>query len=282
MNISKLTAALGAEISGLDLRALDDSTFKTLRNAWYDHQVIVLRGQSLTHEDLIALSRRFGGLDHGPVPENGQRLFSHLPELHVVSNVMQNGKAIGSLGAGELAWHSDMSYLDQPPMASLLYAVELPPRGGSTWFCSMYGAYDLLPDALRQRIATLRVKHDGTYNSAGNLRFGLKETGDPRTSPGALHPLVCMHPNTHRKGLYLGRRRNAYIEGLDIAASDALLDELWSYGNRPEIAYEHRWQLGDLVMWDNRCTMHRRDPFDPAARRILYRTQIKSTERPAA
>src|SRR5262249_12721860 len=128
----------------------------------------------------------------------------------------------------------------------------------------------------------LRIKHDGTYNSGGYLRAGVAQSDDPRTSPGAVHPLVCTHPDSHRRCVYLGRRRNAYIVGGDLAESEALLDELWSYTTRDELAWYNIWRVGDLVMWDNRCTMHRRDPFDPATRRIMHRTQIRATARPAA
>jgi taurine dioxygenase len=141
--------------------------------------------------------------------------------------------------------------------------------------------YDALPAALKARIAGLKIKHDGTYNSGGYVRLGVTPTGDPRTSPGMMHPLVCTHPNSARRMLYLGRRRNAHIGGLDLAASEALLDELWSYVARPEFAWEHAWRVGDLVLWDNRSTMHRRDSFDPATRRVMHRTQVKGDARPA-
>ena len=174
-----------------------------------------------------------------------------------------------------------MSYLDVPPMASMHIALEEPPVGGNTSFCSMYAVYDALPAQLKHRIATLKIKHDGTYNSGGYLRQGVTPTDDPRTSPGAVHPLVCTHPDTGRQMLYLGRRRNAYLLGLELAESETLLNELWQYVERPEFSWEHVWQVGDLVMWDNRCTMHRRDAFDPAARRIMHRTQIKGEAAPA-
>ncbi|MDU6137480.1 TauD/TfdA family dioxygenase, partial [Bradyrhizobium sp.] len=156
----------------------------------------------------------------------------------------------------------------------------IPPVGGNTSFCSMYAVYDALPTELKHRIADLKIKHDGTYNSGGFVRQGVTPTDDPRGSPGAVHPLVCTHPDSGRQMLYLGRRRNAYLVGLELAESEALLDELWTYVARPEFAWEHVWQVGDLVIWDNRSTMHRRDPFDDQARRIMHRTQIKGTERP--
>jgi taurine dioxygenase len=274
-------AALGAEVRGIDLRDLDASQFAALERAWHDHQVLLVRGQTLSDGDLIAFSRRFGDLDLAPIQETGRRFVEGLPEIYIVSNVTVNGQPIGSLGAGEAVWHTDMSYLDVPPMASMLYALEVPPAGGNTSFCSMYAVCEALPEPLKHRIANLKIKHDGTYNSGGYLRQGVTATDDPRESPGAVHPLVCTHPDTGRRMLYLGRRRNAYLAGLELADSEALLDELWDFVARPEFAWEHVWQVGDLVLWDNRCTMHRRDPFDAAARRIMHRTQIKGSAAPA-
>src|SRR6202140_2229760 len=273
-------AALGAEVRGVDLRDLDASRFAELKRGWHDHQVILVRDQTLHDLDLIAFSRRFGDLDWAPVQETGRRFVEGLPEIYIVSNVTVNGQPIGSLGAGEAVWHTDMSYLDVPPMASMLYALEIPASGGNTSFCSMYAVYEALPAELKRRIADLKIKHDGTYNSGGYLRQGVAATDDPRTSPGALHPLVCTHPNTGRPMLYLGRRRNASIAGLELAESEALLDQLWDFVARPEFAWEHVWRVGDLVLWDNRCTMHRRDPFDSSARRIMHRTQIKGNAAP--
>jgi taurine dioxygenase len=274
-------AALGAEVGGVDLKNLDELQFSALKRAWHDHQVVLVRGQALTDGDLVGFSRRFGNLDLAPVQETGRRFVEGMPEIYIVSNVIVNGEPIGSLGAGEAVWHTDMSYLDVPPMASMLYALEVPAAGGNTSFCSMYAVYEALPAELKRRIAHLKIKHDGTYNSGGYLRQGVTATDDPRTSPGAVHPLVCTHPDTGRRMLYLGRRRNAYLMGLEVAESEILLDQLWGFVERPEFAWEHAWRVGDLVLWDNRCTMHRRDPFDASARRIMHRTQIKGSASPA-
>jgi taurine dioxygenase len=280
LDVVPIAAALGAEIRGVDLKDLDAPTFAAVRQAWYDYQVVLVRGQRLDDHDLIAFSRRFGGLDWAPIQENGRRFVEGMPEIYIVSNVLVNGEPIGSLGAGEAVWHTDMSYLDVPPMASMLYAIEVPPAGGNTSFCSMYAIHEALPATLKRRIADLKIKHDGTYNSGGYVRQGVTPTDDPRASPGTVHPLVCTHPNTGRQMLYLGRRRNAYLMGLELAESEALLDELWSYVEHPQFAFTHAWRVGDLVLWDNRCTMHRRDPFDASARRIMHRTQVKGDARP--
>ena len=268
-------AALAAEVRGIDLRAVDDRIFAQIHQAWLDHLVLLFRGQTLSDADLIAFSRRFGELDWAPVQENGRRFVEGHPEIYVVSNVVENGVAIGSLGAGEAVWHTDMSYLPNPPKASALYALEVPPAGGNTWFCNMYRAWQEMPVALKRRVEGRRLKHDGTYNSGGYVREGVTPTDDPVTSPGTYHPIGLKHAETGRTALYLGRRRNAYIEGLSREESEALLDELWAHATRPELAWFSEWRVGDLVLWDNRCTMHRRDPFDPSTRRVMHRTQIK-------
>jgi len=282
MQLIPTGAALAAEIRGVDLRHIDDSDFAAIHRAWLDHLVLLFRGQQLNDEDLIAFSRRFGGLDWAPIQENGRRFVDGHPEIYVVSNVIENGVAIGSLGAGEAVWHTDMSYLEDPPKASMLYAIEIPPAGGNTGFTNMYRAWEEMPDGLQRRIAGRRVKHDGTYNSGGYVRQGITPTDDPFAAPGTWHPIVCRHPETGRQCLYLGRRRNACVEGLPLAESEALLDEVWRYATRDELTWYNQWRVGDLVLWDNRCTMHRRDPFDAASRRILHRTQIKGEARPSA
>jgi taurine dioxygenase len=273
---------LGAEVRALDLRQLSEQAFQFVHRAWIDHQVLLFRDQQLSDDELIAFSRRFGSLDVAPNQETGQRFVEGYPELYVVSNVIENGRAIGSLGSGEAVWHTDMSYQLEPPKASVLYALEVPSHGGETGFVNMYSAYEALPEALRARLMGLRIKHDGTYNSGGYVRQGVVATDDPIAAPGALHPLVCTHPESGRRMLYLGRRRNAYIEGLPLIESDTLLDEIWAYATRAEFTWYNHWQVGDLVMWDNRCVMHRREPFDATARRIMHRTQIKAETRPSA
>ena len=274
--------ALGAEVIGVDLRDVDDHTFEAIHKAWLDHLVLLFRGQNLSDDQLIAFSRRLGELDLAPIQETGRRFVEGHPEIYIVSNVIEKGAPIGSLGAGELVWHTDMSYQEDPPKASMLYALEVPPEGGKTGFLNMYDAYRSLPLQLKERVTGLWVKHDGTYNSGGYIRAGVTPTDDPREAPGMIHPLVCTHPETGRKCLYLGRRRNAYIDGLPLAASEALLDEIWAYAARDDLTWYNDWRVGDLVLWDNRCTMHRRDPFDPAARRVMHRTQIKGETRPVA
>ncbi len=281
MQVIPTGAALGAEVQDVDLRAVTPAQFDAIHQAWLDHSVLLFRGQQLSPEALIAFSRHFGDLDLAPIQETGRRFVDGIPELYVVSNVVgADGEPIGSLGAGEAVWHTDMSYLPKPPKASMLYALEIPPSGGMTYFSSMYAAYDRLPSALKARAQGLRVKHDGTYNSGGYVRAGVTPTDDPREAPGTLHPMVVRHPETGRQGLYLGRRRMAWIEGMDLAESEALLDEIWAHAEAPEISWGNNWRIGDLVLWDNRCTMHRRDPFPAESRRVMHRTQVKGAAPP--
>src|SRR5260370_39578949 len=218
--------ALGAEVRGVELGMFGEAAVARLIQAWHQHSVVLIRNQRVSDGGLIACSRRLGDLDWAPIQETGRRFVEGLPEIYIVSNVKVNGEPIGSLGDGEAVWHTDMSYLDVPPKASMLYALEVPPIGGNTSFCSMYGVYEALPPALKDRIAGLKIKHDGTYNSGGYVRQGVTPTDDPLTSPGAIHPLVCRHPDTGRRMLYLGRRRKAYLVGLALAESEALLNPL--------------------------------------------------------
>ena len=276
VSVKKLGQSLGAEIGGLDLsRPIAPEVFAQIRAAWLEHLVLRFRGQKLGDPQLLAFSRNFGELDPpGPNPLGRPFLADH-PEMNVISNIKQGGVPIGGLGDGEAIWHADMTYVERPPMAAILYAIEIPPSGGDTYWANMYRAYEELPAPLRQRIEGREAVHDATYNSAGMLRKGYKEISDPREAPGAHHPLARRHPETARICLFLGRRRNSYVVGLPLARSEALLDELWAHATQPQFTFRQQWRVGDVLLWDNRCTLHRRDAFDPAARRLMHRTQIK-------
>ena len=275
--IRKIGEALGAEVSGVDLsQPIAAETFARIRAAWLEHMVLRFRGQKLTDSQLLAFSRQFGELDPpGPNPLGRPFLPDH-PEMNVISNIKEGGVPIGGLGDGEAIWHADMTYIERPPMAAILYAIEIPPAGGDTYWANMVLAYETLPAELKARIEGREAVHDATYNSAGTLRKGYKQVIDPRTAPGARHPLVRMHPESGRRCLFLGRRRNSYIVGLELHESERLLDELWRHATQPQFTMRQQWRVGDVMVWDNRCTLHRRDGFDPAARRLLHRTQIRA------
>jgi taurine dioxygenase len=280
------SAALGADIDGVDLAGpLLVETIDAIKRAWLDNLVLRFRGQTLDDEALMRFSAHFGELDRAPVIAaarvkiRGEDRYVDTADpggyISVISNIVEDGVAIGALGAYESIWHTDMSYNPEPPSASALYAVEVPPSGGDTGFANMYLAYQTLPEDLRQRIEGRFCRHDASRNSAGELRRGFDEVADPRQAPGADHPIVRTHPVTGRRALFLGRRRNAYIHGLEPDDSEALLDALWRHATRPELTWYQQWRKGDLVLWDNRCVLHRRDEFDPASRRLMHRAQIK-------
>ncbi len=240
-------AVLAADIEGVDLnQPLQPAQVAALRDAWAQHKVLRFRGQqALTLDGLIRFSRNFGPLDLRPKASMAMsREHDALPpEITVISNVKVDGKPLGALGDGEAVWHTDMTYNEIPPKGACLYCVEVPPAGGDTHFADMYTAYETLPAALKARIQGLRCVHDASRNSAGELR-------------------------------------NAYIEGLELAESEELLDALWAHATRAELTWTQRWKVGDIMMWDNTCTMHKRDAFDPSSRRLMYRTQIAGTVAP--
>ena len=270
--------ALGADIESVDLNdTLSSSQIETIKDAWAKHLVLRFRGQQrLTLDSLAAFSRHFGALDKRPTAsvDMSKEHDALPPDITVISNVKVGGKPLGALGDGEAVWHADMTYNERPPKGACLYAVEVPPSGGTTHFASMYLAYEKLPASLKERIAGLRCIHDASRNSAGELRLGFADNTDPRQTVGASHPLVFVHPESGRSCLLLGRRRNAYIVGLELQESEALLNQLWTHATQPELTWTQVWKVGDVIMWDNSCTMHRRDSFDAGSRRLMYRTQI--------
>src|SRR6201981_2593690 len=282
MAIKNLAAPLGAEIAGIDLsKSLTRAEIDVIEVAWRERLVVVFHGQNLSDPQLIAFSRNFGELDPpGPNPY-GEPFNKAHPEVNVISNVVENGKPVGNLGDGESVWHADMTYVDVPPKAAVLHALEVPPpeAGGNTYFADMFAAYESLPADLRKAIEGKIAVHDASRNSAGILRKGYQEIADVRQTVGAHHPLVRTDPKTGRKALFLGRRPNAYVLGLEVAESEALLDALWAHATQPRFTMCHRWQVGDLLMWNNLSVLHRRDPFDPKTRRVMHRSQIKGEER---
>ena len=276
-------AALGADVAGVDIARCGDSEFAEIEHAWQNHLVLRLRGQRLDDLQLMRFSARFGLLDRVPVRAAGT-VMTHDPRLDiapeaseyvtVISNAKIDGKAIGALGNSEAQWHTDMSYNEQPPTASVLYAIEVPKSGGNTSFANMYLAYETLPADVRARIDGKFCIHDASRNSAGELRRGFDEVTDASKVVGAQHPIARTHPVTRRKALFLGRRRNAYIAGLEVVESEALLDALWAHATQPSLTWTQVWKAGDLLIWDNRCTLHRRDEFPDNVSRIMHRTQI--------
>ena len=276
MKVIPLTPNFVAEIQEIQLDRITDSEFERLYAAWLHYGVLRIRNQDLDDEQLQAFSQRFGPLEEAP--------FGRMPEAEkakiknrfvtTLSNIKVDGKPIGGLGNDEATWHSDMTYSETPPPASLLLGIEIPDQGGDTHFADQRAALAALPAALRQRIESLSVKHNAAHTSVGKLRPGFEALDDPRDAPGAIHPMIKTHNETGKPALYLGRREWAYIPGMTVEESDDLLDALWTYVAIKEITWTQQWQPFDLIIWDNRCVMHRRDGFDQNSRRYMRRCQV--------
>ncbi len=280
--VEPISPYIGADISGVDLSLpMTDAQFQQIHDAWMQHLVLRFRGHKLGKDQLLDFSRRFGELDKAPINVRGKPWVEGYPEMAVMSNIKVEGESIGSLGYGEAVWHTDMSYNEITPSGALLYGIEVTKTGGETGFLNMYHAYETLPADLKAAIEGKSIKHDSSRNSAGELRSGFKAVTDPREAPGAVHPAVVRHPVTGRKALFLGRRPFGYIMGMSLEDSESLLDRLWAHATRDEFAWYQKWQVGDLLIWDNRCVMHKRTAFDPSERRLLQRTQIRGV-RPQA
>ena len=276
MRIIPIGEMIAADIQDANLsQPLDDVSIAAITKAWNENLVLRFRNQHLSDADLIRFSSYFGELDPpGPNPY-GVTFLPEFPEINVISNVKDDtGVPIGNLGDGEAVWHADMTYIDNPPEAGILYALEVPVGQGDTYFANMVAAYNDLPSDLRVAIEGKTLIHDAAHNSAGMLRKGYEEITDVKLTPGARHPLA--YEDQHgRVSLFLGRRPHAYIVGMEESDSDSLLDALWAHATRPKYSWHNEWQKGDLVMWQNRMVMHRRDAFDPSTRRVMHRTQRK-------
>jgi len=271
-------APLGAEIRGLDLARIGEAQGQLVSELLDEHLVLRLRGQALTDPELLRFCRMLGELDPpGPNPY-GEPFHKQHPELNVISNVVEDGRPKGNLGYGEAVWHADMTYVDTPPRAAVLYGLEVPEGQGDTWFANMYAAYDALPDDLKVRIEGRVAIHDASHNSAGMLRKGYEEVTDVTRTPGARQPLVRTDPKSGRKALFLGRRPRSYVVGMELAESEELLDRLWAHATRPELTWVQQWKRNDVLMWNNLAVLHRRDAFDPQVRRVMHRAQIKGVE----
>lgn len=268
LEVTKLPAALGAEIGGVDLREdLPDEVFHQILRAWYDNLVIVLRNQDLSEDQQWQFGARFGPLAGG----HNRELEASRAGIAYVSNVRKDGKPMGILPDGEMQFHSDQSYREQPSQGSMLHAIKIPRVGGNTRFANCYEAYATLPEDVKQRLNGLRAQHVYDYKLNPTLR-GREIAPD---APTWVQPVVRIHPVTRRKALYVSRLMTARIEGISEQESDALLALLFDHAEQPRFIYEHVWRSGDVVMWDNRCTLHARTTFDPSETRLLRRITLK-------
>lgn len=277
LQVRTLSPALGAEISGVDLRnELTPETLATIKDAWHRHLVILFRNQVLSEEDQIRFARHFGVLQRRGRPAEARNEASRLkyPEVTMlVSNIRENGKLIGSLADGEMQFHSDFCYMEKPAMGTFLYAMEIPAQGGDTLFLNMYKAYETLPDPLKSRIEGRNALNAYHYESVTREINGAKlDLGAHRQYA---QPMVRTHPQTRRKALYVNRLMTFTVEGLDKAEGGALLEELFDHMEQDQFIYAHKWRVGDLILWDNRCTLHARTDFSDRERRLLRRHVVE-------
>lgn len=277
MTERKLAASLGAEIGGVDLsKPLDAATFSRLERAWHDHSVLLFRNQQLDDLQEVAFASRFGEL--AETLRHYDSGAAH-PAIMYVTNEKKDGRYTGALPDGEMFFHSDMCYLERPSMGTMLYALAIPPEGGNTVFASMYAAYEALPADLRERLAgRLAMNSYEPGYGASNVKMRI-HTAPTAVTRSHAHPVFRTHPATGRQAIYVNRLMTEYIVDLPRDESDALLQRLFEHQEQPQFQYEHRWQVGDLLMWDNRCTLHARRDFPATHLRKLRRVTIRG-ERP--
>ena len=270
VGVKPLSQNIGAEILGVDLsKPIGEDTFAQIREAWFDHCVIVFRNQNLSEEDQVAFASRFGEL--GQVVNRHSGASKHHPGVMFISNIREDGQLVGALPDGEVVFHSDQCYIEQPSAAAMLYSIEVPAKGGDTLFANMYKAYETLPDELKQRLDGLKAVNVYDYEASATHRGS---SSAKEGVPHYAHPLFRTHPATGRKALYANRLMTEHIIGMDRAESDLVLERLFSHAENPEWIYEHRWKPGELVIWDNRCTQHARSDFDASERRLMRRCVV--------
>jgi taurine dioxygenase len=274
MEVVPLSSTLGAEILGVDAaRPIDEATFEAILEAWYRHLVIVLRGQDLDEAAQVRFAQRFGEL----APIHTSQHSAANEAVMYIGNRVQDGRIAGALPLGEMQFHSDQCYQERPAMATMLYAIEIPSAGGHTLFADAYAALEAVPPAIRKAIETRKAVHVYDY---GGVVLDRKTMVAPSEGLSCAHPVVRTHPATGRKSLYVNRLMTHHIEGIPAEESERLLDILFATLERPEFVYEHRWRVGDVLLWDNRCTVHARRDFDPNERRWMRRVTIRG-DRPA-
>jgi taurine dioxygenase len=262
-----LSAVLGLEILNIDLsEPLPPAIVSQLREAWHEGLILLLRGQTLAEEDQVRFAAYFGSTAK---TLNVHNTGKH-PAVMLISNIRKDGKPIGALPDGEMQFHTDQCYVEKPAAATILYAIEIPSVGGNTLFANAYLAYETLPASIKSRIDGRKAVNAYDYANASTIRGTRLGEGVPHYS----HPVVRTHPATGRKALYVNRLMTVAIEGMPVAESDKLLEVLFDHQEQRRFVYEHVWRVGDILMWDNRCTLHARTDFSPTERRLLRRIAI--------
>jgi len=265
-----LGATFGAEILDFLISSgasTEDST--AIKTLWAEHKLLLFRHQTLDESTLVNFSQLFGALE---IHVRTEYLSPNHPEILYVSNIKKNGQKVGILADTEVGWHYDQIYLPRPAVGSLLMAYTLPPEGGNTEFADMTTAYEELPESVKKRLHNARaVQSYEAFNRAYSVPTNREQK---KKSPDIEHPIVRTHPITGRRALYLCPGMTTEIVGWDPGESRAMLDYLFEWSIQPRYVYSHVWQPGDALLWDNACTMHRRDPFDQNHERLMKRTTI--------
>lgn len=279
LTIRPVSPACGAEVLGLDLtQPVGDNLFRELRQAWIDaNGVLILRNQDVSPEQHIAFSGRFGELYRGtPGTMLSNYYLPGHPEIYRVSNKKIDGKPQGREDAGTY-WHSDGSWQEMPPMASLLHALEIPPIGGDTIFADMYRAYDMLSAPMQAFLDDKQAVHDRA--AAAETSYAREFRNRSEELHKATHRLVRTHPESGRKALFVNRGFTSHIVGLSRAESDAILQFLFAHSTSPEMVYRHSWRLHDMIIWDNRCVMHYAvSDYKAHGDRYMHRTTVMGTK----
>lgn len=273
-----LTKHIGAELRGIDLQTKpDDETIRAIYQAWLDHLVIIFPDQKLSQEDLIRVTGYFGEIGelHRPPKYFPKGYSKILPGIMMISNIRENGEPIGALPDGEMMFHHDMIHAEVPSKGTLLYSVEIPSKGGNTLFASGYAAYDTLDPAIRKRLEGKQALHHYNYGSV--------QKGDNKGTEAfseCVHPVFRTHDDTKKKAIYVNRLMTVKILDMPEDESKDLLNKLFDHSEKKEFVYEHEWRLGDLLLWDNRCSTHARTDFPSTERRLMLRTTVKGDVRP--
>ena len=274
MEIVRLSPALGAEIRGVDAsRPMSEEAFRQIEKAWHEHLVILLRGQDLDEEQQVRFAERFGPLS----PIHTEHHSEKNKAVMYIGNRKKDGRLVGALPLGEMQFHSDQCYRERPAMGTMLYAIEIPAEGGNTLFANAYKAYAALPAEVKSRVEARKAVQVYDYGGGVLDRANMVE---PQDGMSFAHPVARTHPATGRKALYVNRLMTHHIEGLPREESEALLATMFETIERPQFIYEHRWRVGDLLLWDNRCSLHARRDFNAEENRWLRRVTIQG-ERPA-
>lgn len=263
-----LSAALGTELVGLDLsKPMSDELFARVLDAWHSHLVILIRGQHLSEDEQVRFAERFG-----PISMSTRGHYqSKNPAIMLISNIREDGKQIGALPDGEMHFHTDQCHQERPAMATMLYSIEVPSVGGNTLFANAYTAYETLPAATKQRIEGRKALNAYDYDAASTRR-GTK-VGDG--VPAYWHPMVRTHPATGRRALFINRLMTVAVEGLSDDEGEELLNTLFDHQEQRTFVYEHVWRPNDVLLWDNRCTLHARTDFSDKERRLMRRVAIR-------